>query len=44
MCIQFYIGFTGFTLKGKSMLLKYTNLFSPNDYKKNDERILKYFK
>ena len=28
--------------KGKS-LTEYTNLFSPNDYKKNDDRILKYF-
>ena len=24
-------------------LLGYTNLFSPNDYEKNDEIILKYF-
>ena len=29
-------------LKGKS-LLEYTNLFSPNDYEKNDKIILKYF-
>ena len=29
-------------LKGKSML-EYTNLFSPNKYKKNDIIILKYF-
>ena len=29
-------------LKGKS-LLDYTNLFSPNDYEKIDEIILKYF-
>ena len=29
-------------LKGKS-LLDYTNLFSPNDYEKNDRIILKYF-
>ena len=29
-------------LKGKS-LLDYTNLFSPNDYEKNDKMILKYF-
>ena len=28
--------------KGKS-LLHYTNLFSPNDYEKNDKIILKYF-
>ena len=29
-------------LKGKS-LLDYTNLFSPNNYEKNDKTILKYF-
>ena len=29
-------------LKGKS-LLKYTDFFSPNDYKKNDKIILEYF-
>ena len=29
-------------LKGRS-LLEYTNLFSPNKYKKNDEIILRYF-
>ena len=29
-------------LKDKS-LLKYTNLFCPNDYKKNDKIMLKYF-
>ena len=29
-------------LKGKS-LLEYTNLFSPNGYKKNEKIILKYF-
>ena len=32
-------GFIDFMLKGKS-LLEYTNLFSPNEYKKN-ENILK---
>ena len=31
-----------FMLKDKS-LLDYTNLFSPNDYRKNDKVILKYF-
>ena len=31
-----------FMLKGKS-LLDYTNLFSPNDYEKNDKTIPKYF-
>ena len=29
-------------MKGKS-LLHYTNLFSPNEYKKNDKIILNYF-
>ena len=29
-------------LKGKP-LLKYTNLFSTDDYEKNDKTILKYF-
>ena len=38
----FCIGFIDFMLKGKS-LLEYTNLFSPNDYEKNDKIILKYF-
>ena len=28
--------------KGRN-LLDYTNLFSPNDYEKNDKIILKYF-
>ena len=34
--------YVDFVLKGKS-LLDYTNLFSPNDYEKNDETILKHF-
>ena len=38
----FCIRFIGFMLKGKS-LLDYTNLFSPNNYEKNDKIILKYF-
>ena len=38
----FCIGFIDFMLKGKS-LLEYTNLFSPNKYKKNEKIILKYF-
>ena len=39
----FCIGFIDFMLKGKS--LKYfTNLFSPNDFKNNDDIILSYFK
>ena len=35
-------GFIDFMLKGKN-LLYYTNLFSPNEYKKNDKIILTYF-
>ena len=42
MCGYFGIGFIDFMLKGKS-LLEYTNLFLPNEYKKNDKIILKYF-
>ena len=42
MCRYFCIGFINFMLKGKS-LLEYTNLISPNNYKKNDKIILKYF-
>ena len=38
----FCIGFIDFMLKGKS-LLDFTNLFSPNEYEKNDKIILKYF-
>ena len=42
MCGYFCVGFIDFMLKSKSFL-DYTNLFSPNDYKKNDTIILKYF-
>ena len=42
MCGFFCIGFIDFVLKGKSVLV-YTNLFSPNEYKKTDKKILKYF-
>ena len=38
----FCIKIIGFMLKDKS-LLNYTNLFSPNDYEKNDKIILKCF-
>ena len=41
-CGYFCTGFIDFMLKGK-ILLEYTNLFSPNRYKKNDKIILKYF-
>ena len=43
MCGYFCIGFIYFMLKGES-LLDYINLFSPNDYEKNDKIILTYFK
>ena len=37
------ITFVKYLLSGKT-LLDYTNLFSPNDYKKNEKIIYKYFK
>ena len=37
-----YIGFIDFILKDES-LLDYPNLFSPDEYEKNDKIILKYF-
>ena len=43
MCGYFCIGFTDFMLAGKK-LTDYTNLFSPHDFKKNDNIILSYFK
>ena len=36
MCEYFRIGFINFMLKGKG-LLEYTDLFSANDYEKNDK-------
>ena len=42
MCGYFGIAFIDFMLKGKS-LTEYTNLFSPNDFKKNDDTVLNYF-
>ena len=42
MCGYFCIGFIDFMFKGKT-LTEYTNLFSPNNFKKNDDIILKYF-
>ena len=38
----FCIGFIDFMFKGKT-LTEYTNLFSPNDFKTNDDTILNYF-
>ena len=43
MCGYFCIGFIDFMLKGKS-LTDFTNIFSPNDLKRNDDIILNYFK
>ena len=42
MCDYFCIGFIDYMFKGKS-LTDYTNLFSPNNFKKNDDIILNYF-
>ena len=42
MCRYFCIGFINFMLKGKS-LTEYAILFSPNDFKENDDTILNYF-
>ena len=43
MCVYFCIEFINYMLKGK-ILLDYTNLFSPNDFKKNDQIIKRIFK
>ena len=43
MCGCFCIGFIDFMLKEKT-LIEYTNLFSPNNFEKNDHIILSYFK
>ena len=42
MCGYFCIGFIDFMLAGKT-LTEFTNLFSPNNFKKNDDIILNYF-
>ena len=42
LCGYFCIGFINFMFNGNS-LTDYTNLFSPNDFKKNGDIILKYF-
>ena len=42
MCEYFCIAFIDFMFKRKS-LTDYTNLFSPNDFQKNYDIILKYF-
>ena len=43
MCEYFCIEFINYMLKGKT-LLDYTNLFSPNDFKNNDQVIKRIFK
>ena len=43
MCRYFCIEFINYMLKGKT-LLDYTNLFSPNDFKKNDQVTKRIFK
>ena len=42
MCGYFCIGFINFMFNGNS-LTDFTNLFSPNDSRKNDDIILNYF-
>ena len=43
MCGFYSIAFIEYVLAGR-VLLDYTNLFSPDDYKKNDKTMCKYFK
>ena len=43
MCAFYCIAFIEYMITGKA-LLDYTKLFSPNDYKKNEKIIYKYFK
>ena len=43
MCGYFCIGFINFMFKDKS-LADFINLFTPNNYKKNNGIILGYFK
>ena len=42
MCGYFCIGFINFMFNGKSLTDYYTNLFSPNDFHKIDDIIVKY--
>ena len=42
MCGYFCIGFIDFMLKGNN-LTDFTNPFSPNNFKKNDDVVLNYF-
>ena len=43
MCEYYYIEFINYMLKGKT-LLDYTNLFSPNGFKKKDQIMKRIFK
>ena len=43
MCRSFCIGFFDFMVNGNN-LTDFTNLFSPNDFKKNDDIILNHFR
>ena len=43
MCGYYCIEFINYMLKGKTFS-DYTNLFSPNDFKKNDKTIKRKFK
>ena len=43
MCGYFCIGFIDFMFKGK-ISIEYANLFSPNNFEKNDDITLSYFK
>ena len=42
MCGYFCIGFIYFMLAGKT-LTEFKNIFSPNNFKKNDDLTLNYF-
>ena len=42
MCEYFCIGFIDFMLAGKT-LTEFTNIFSANNFKKNDNKIWNYF-
>ena len=42
LCGYFCIGFINFMFKGKS-LTDYANIFSPNNFKKNEDIILNHF-
>ena len=42
MCGYFCIGFIDFMFIGKT-LTEFTNLFSPNNFRKSDDIVLKYF-